>query len=89
MPVEAFSFWNLREDKKILRYREVLKADGTLKNKDQLMMQGFDIDWWSHSQLILRYGKDKQQRFYVDNTPFDRILLDTKDKHNKALYIFY
>ena len=59
-------------ERKILRYREGLKPDSALKKKDELIEQGSDMAWWSHSQLISRYGKDKQQGFYVDNTPFDR-----------------
>ena len=59
-----------------------------LNGSETVLAQGIDMDWWSHSQLISRYGKDKQQGFYVDNTPFDRILLDSKDKHIKALYNF-
>lgn len=47
------------------------------------------MDWWTHLQFDSRYGKDKQEGFYIDQTPFDRILLESNEKHIKKIYNFF
>ena len=88
MPIEAFALPHLRENKKIVRYSEVLNIDGSIKIQQELVDQGTEIDWWPRSQLISRYTKDKQQRFYQENTPFNRTLLESERKCITFLYNF-
>ena len=78
-PIEAFALPHLRENKKIVRYSEVINIDGSIKTQE-LIDQGIEMDWWARSQLISRYTKDKQQGFYQENTPFDRTLLESERK---------
>ena len=62
--VEAFALPYLRENKKIVKYSEVLNLDGSIKTQQELVDQGIEMGWWAQPQLL------NQRGFYLENTLF-------------------
>ena len=50
-PVEAFTPPTLMEKKKLLRYRDLLKEDLSMKSRKELEEQGIILDWWTKTQI--------------------------------------
>lgn len=75
--MEAFKQPILLQTHKINKYEDLLRKDGTLKNNIELERQGTHLDWWTRMQLESRYAKDKLQGFYLEQTLFGKLSLES------------
>lgn len=63
-----------------LRYKDLLRKDGSLKADKEIQSQQILLNGWDRMQLESRFVKDTVQGFYLQQTEFDRLQLESHDK---------